>query len=493
MNLRGKADAYDFGVRDWLGHVAAKGLPPGFGSGLPTPAGIVHNGVGGAGSGSWRILSPGSNFDYEAAAGDLWRNPAVMACLRVLADNFPEPRLEVARDLEDGTTEAIPDHDLVRLLARPNAYYDRFALWEATVLSLESDGNAYWFKVRNPNTMKVVEVWYIPHFMLEPLWPADGSQYISAWLYTVNGRRYVIHKDDVVHFRYGIDPRNDRKGLSRLKQACREIATDNAASTFTAALVKNSGVPSVIITPSEPGGQFFGDDADDIKDQWRQNYSGDNVGTPMVTSSVKVEKLSFSPKELALGDLPDRLEDRICGLSGVPAMLAGVTAGASHKTYANYAESRRGLYQDKIIPCQRRVAETLTLQLLEADFLAPAGSYVRFDYRGIQCLQEDLNAVAERVGSLYQKDQVITRKEARAALNYTTSPEDEVYFSEANPAPEPTAPPPSPAGDAEPPSTKALDGDAEREFLTKATHLLERFEREASDRPGRRRGLWGDP
>ena len=42
-------------------------------------AGMVFNGTMGQGY-TWRTLLPGSQYDYEAAAGDLWRNSAVAAC-----------------------------------------------------------------------------------------------------------------------------------------------------------------------------------------------------------------------------------------------------------------------------------------------------------------------------------------------------------------------------------------------------------------------------
>jgi HK97 family phage portal protein len=402
----------------------------------------------------------------------------------VIADNFPEPRLEVAVRKDDGTTEAVADQELARLVDRPNPYYDGYTLWDATSLSLECDGNAYWFKVRSP-AFKVVELWYVPHFLLEPLYPADGSAFVAAWLYTVNGRRYVIHKDDVVHLRTGIDPRDDRKGLSRLKQAAREVASDNGAATFTAALVKNAGVPAVIIVPTEPGASFGEGEADQIKDDWREHHSGDGVGTPLVTSSVKVERLGFSPKELALGDLPDRFEDRIAGLSGVPAMLAGLSSGASHKTYSNYAEARRALYEDKLIPLQKRVALALTQQLLEADFAAPPGAFVRWDYQGIPCLRENLNEIAERVGKLYAEWQVIKRKQALDALEYPSGPEDEVYFSEASAPPAPPAPPPPalPATpeDDEPPAVK--DAWRRLEALGERTSVKALGDKPAGDVP----------
>jgi len=62
---------------------------------------------------------PGSQYDYEAAAGDLWRNSAVACCLRWIRVNYPEPVLEVVRKLPDGKDEVVTNSEVVKLLHRP--------------------------------------------------------------------------------------------------------------------------------------------------------------------------------------------------------------------------------------------------------------------------------------------------------------------------------------------------------------------------------------
>lgn len=403
----------------------------------------IFSGYGGQGGRGWRFLSPGAQYDFEAEAGDLWRNSAVAACLRVVRNNLPEPDLTVAVKDADGNPAPLASHPLLALVETPNDYYTSAELWAATALSLIVDGNAYWIKVRSP-AGKVVQLWWVPHWMMECRYPADGSVYLTHYVYLVNGRQVPVRVEDVVHFRQGIDPRNDRLGLSDLKQGVREVCSDNEAAGYSAATLKNMGVPTVVITPVEDNGRFGVGQEEQVRQQWRQRLTGDNRGDPLVTDSVKVTKISLSPKELALADLPDRFEDRICALIGVNPMVAGLTSGGSHKTYANYAEARRAFYEDMLIPLLKAIAKTLTLQLL-TDFLAPGGAFVRWCFKGCQCLRENENDVAKRAGELYEDKKLITLNEGRQAIGYKPVPGGDRFADGSTPEEGPRALPAAPS------------------------------------------------
>src|SRR3546814_14292914 len=77
------------------------------------------------------------------------------------------------------------------------------------------DGNAYWMIVRN-GLGRPAELWYIPHWLIEPKWPANGSVFISHYVYSPGGGAASMEIDPaaVIHFRHGLHPHNPRKGLS---------------------------------------------------------------------------------------------------------------------------------------------------------------------------------------------------------------------------------------------------------------------------------------
>ena len=113
------------------------------------------------------------------------------------------------------------------------------------------DGNGYIYKVRD-RLNRVCELWWIPHFRILPTWPADGSEYIDGYRVWLDTAVYHLPPEDVIHIRDGIDPRNERLGLSAVRANLREVCTVNNESGYTAALLKNSGVPGVAFVPDDP-------------------------------------------------------------------------------------------------------------------------------------------------------------------------------------------------------------------------------------------------
>lgn len=386
-------------------------------------------GYGGQGY-NWRLLKPGTQYDYEAAAGDLWRNSAVACCLRWIKVNFPEPRVEVIQELADGKEEVVRKSEVQRLLHRPNPFYDRYSFDAICSLSYVVDGNCYIRKVRS-NAGKVVQLWWLPHWLVFPRWKSDGTEFIGWYDYEVNGRIERIPIDDIIHWKNGSDPRDDRRGFSDLKQAVVQIVGLNECDTYTSAILRNMGIVGAIIS-------FEGDDAtidpkevDILRDQWREDHTSEGRGSPLISPrGMKVQKLGMSPEEMRLDKIPARLEATVHSVVGLSPMVTNADSGKDHRTYANYGEARKAAYEDCLIPMQGSFAECLTFNLLAKDFAE--GDRVRWDYSGIKCLAQNETEVAERVGKQYQTYQTITRAEAREMQGLDWLPEDEVFFDEAS-------------------------------------------------------------
>jgi HK97 family phage portal protein len=387
------------------------------------------NGYGGQGF-NWRLLLPGSQYDYEAAAGDLWRNTAVAACLRWIKVNFPEPRVEVVKEADDGKEEIVRKSEVVKLLHRPNDFYDRFQFYAACSLSYVVDGNCYIRKIRS-GSHKVVQLWWIPHWLIWPRWRTDGTQFIGWYDYEVNGHIEHIPVDDIIHWKNGVDPRDDRRGFSDTKTAVRAVCGLNECDTYTSAVLRNMGIVGAVISFEGDEASIDPNEVNVLRDQWREDHTSEGRGTPLISPrGMKIQKLGMSPEEMRLDKIPARLEDTIHSLVGLSPMVTNASSGKDHKTYANYGEARKAAYEDCLIPMQASFAECVTWNLLKEDFTE--GDRVRFDYSGIQCLLENETEVGERAGKAYQTYQGITRAEYREAIGYDWTEEDEVFFDEAS-------------------------------------------------------------
>jgi phage portal protein BeeE len=208
---------------------------------------------------------------------------------------------------------------------------------------------------------------------------------------------YGLRPDDVVHFRHGIDPNNARMGLSDLASLMREIYTDDEAANFSASLVRNMGVPGVVISPANTVA-FSDIDPEATKRAFMSKFGGDNKGEPLVlTEPTDVKVLSFNPQQMDLKALRRVPEERISGVLGIAASVAGLGAGLDRNTFTNYGEARKAAYEESVITEQRLVGAELVIQLLPDFADTEAVEYeVDFDLRNVRALQENVDAVWSR-------------------------------------------------------------------------------------------------
>lgn len=339
----------------------------------------------------------GTEYDYKRGAGRLWESSIVLPCLKWITRTWPEAPPIVGPLNESGAIEPDDAHPLAVLLRRPNPFYTGSTLWAATLTSLIVDGNAYWLKVRSARGAPV-ELWYLPHFMVSPLWPQDGSAYLSGFRYRVNGQNHDYAVEDVVHFRDGIDPENTRRGLSPLAGVFREVCTDNERATAGAAILRNMGIAGAIISPKDDNTTITPDQAEAVKRMWREQFTGDRRGEPFVASlPLDLHQLDVTIADLALDKLASIPEERITAAIGIPAAVVGFGAGLSQtKVGATMKELREQAFESCVIPLQRLVSEILDAQLLP-DFDATNRLRCGFDLRQVRVLQEDRDALAKRI------------------------------------------------------------------------------------------------
>lgn len=336
------------------------------------------------------LLFPNSRRNYASKVDMLAAN-VVMAPVLWIARQFTEARLAIG-----DAGETIHDHALLALVRRPNRFYSGLLLWFATIVSLIIDGNAYWIIVRNAQ-LKPVELWYVPHWLMDPRSESE-SEFIEYYRYTPAGRQIRLDPDDVVHFRYGLDPDNTRKGLSPLKPAMREVFTDEEAANFSASILVNGGVPGLLISPDGES-DISPDDAEAVKAYVKEKYTRDNRGEPMVMSGpTRVQEFGFSPEKLNLSAIRNIPEERITALLGVPAAIVGFGTGLEQATQnATMQTLRRVAFESAVVPIQRLVAEELQIQLLGDFEPNPDRVDVMFDNSAVRVMQEDENALWKRL------------------------------------------------------------------------------------------------
>jgi HK97 family phage portal protein len=368
-----------------------------------------YSGYGGGGGpgygwnslgGPWGLL-PGTDYDYAKQAGVTWLNGIVMTALGWICGAFPEARLVIHRPRGNDKPEVITEHPALELIATPNDDYDDVVLFGGLLLStIGGNGNGYLYKTRAGAT-NVKGLQYIPHYMIRPQWPGDGSDYIAGYRYTVDGKDYVYPERDIVHLknpRWPMDPSNPRLAIHPLAGELRSIANDNEERSFSAAMLRNMGWPGALLSPKNAEQMFTPAQNEQIKAGWRQRFTGENRGAPFAsTIPIDVHAFAFSPEQLATDKLARMNISRICAAIGIDALALGLPSDT--KTYSNVEQARKAAYENMLMPLQSAFASQLTRQLITTNEILGAPKTDRFgwDYSEVACLQESIDEKYKRL------------------------------------------------------------------------------------------------
>lgn len=381
-----------------------------------------------------------TRFDYRKEVGGGFDASVVTAPVHWLQRALPEARLKVTRTRPNGDVEEVADHKALTLIRRPNPYYGDIALWAATIWSWCLDGNAYWLKQRDGFTLPK-ELWYVPHWMMKPVGSRDGTEFLSHYRYSPGGGIAPMNLDpaDVVHFRHGLDPRDPRRGISPLDGVIREIFMDLESSNFVASLLRNMGVPGVVISP-KGGGLVPADDVAATKAWFQEQFGGDRRGAPLVMGApTDVTPYGFNPQQMNMSEARDVAEERVCACLGISPAVVGFGAGLqSTKVGATMTELRKLAWHNGVLPMGRAFADELDRSLLP-DFGGQEELEAGWKTDDVPAMQDDLNQAATRWNTMIQGGWAQVA-EGREAMGMEVDDSHRIYLRPAMALETPAAP-----------------------------------------------------
>lgn len=392
---------------------------------------------------SWRGLGYGLHRDtstsHRREVGDLDGSSLVMAVCNDTGIALAEAEPAVRKLDKKGEMQPDPGHPLTELISNPNPYH----IWEdycmAGAFSYWADGNWYLQKIRDLSG-QVVELWYLPHFMVEPRWPGDGKtpevpveadtdRFLSHYQYSIPGKTPIlIPRSDMTHLKRGVRLDNPRKGVGAFEPLITEIYGDKKANLFSATILRNLGIVVPLVSPKDKDTTISETQAMAIKERWAQGTTGERAGELMVNPvALDVTKFAFSPQELDLKELQMIPESRVAAVTRYPAAYLQFLVGLKNGTsYASYKEAREQAYESVIEPIQKGIARRITQQLLP-EFDKSPGTHFFFDTSKVRVLQEDGDSLMKRASTGYLAG-ILMRSDARRLVKLETKPEDDVFF-----------------------------------------------------------------
>lgn len=347
---------------------------------------------------SWStFLLPSTTIDFAKYVGEGTRSNSFMAPLLWIWRASLEARVAVVTESKEGQSDLDVMHEAAKLLNNPNPYFTGASLRLAIWISWFVDGNVYLRKARD-GSGKVRQLWYIPHWMIEPKWDdAVLGEFIGHYLYSPGGAgQEEIAPSEIVHLKCGVDPENVRKGYSHLKILLRAIFNDDEASNFVASLLLNGGVPGVIISPKD-GNSADADSLKATKDYISASFGRSNKGKPLALGApTEVKEFGYDPNKMNLSAVHNVTEERVCAVVGLPAAVVGFGSGMEQtQVGATLGELHRIAWIGCIIPNQDLIADELTRELRD-DFGFKDNQRLGYDRKLVRALQDDLKKETER-------------------------------------------------------------------------------------------------
>lgn len=351
--------------------------------------------------------------DYRHEVGDLDLNSLAMAVVNFTANRIPEAKPAVARKKKGADPEIDHEHAAAQLIRRPNRHHIWANYAAAISMSWWFSGNVYLYKSRS--LVGVEELWYLPHFLVEPRWPGDGRSpevpsdrnndpFLSHYQYTPPGKDPVLYPAaDVIHLKRGVDLTRPRLGLGAFESLYKELYGDDRMALYVAAIMSNMGLQVPVISPNDKEVSISPTHAAEMKDMWMQKTTGEKAGEPVIlTEPVNVEKFGFNPTELDLSQMRLIPESRVCAVCQISPAALQVMVGIQNGTsYASSEQARQQGYEEVIIPIQAVWAEEFTHQLL-SEFEGSEGAEFVFDTGNVRVLQEDQDAKVKRESEIFR-------------------------------------------------------------------------------------------
>jgi HK97 family phage portal protein len=195
-----------------------------------------------------------------------------------------------------------------------------------------------------------------------------------------------VEQDQVLHWRWLLDPLLPGAGLSPMQAILRETDSDDELTRFVKALLQNDATPRTGLKIPE-GRHLSDDEANKLRRDWSQRYGGERRGSVgILWGGLEPVRIALGLDELEVEAVRNAFEARIAAVLRVPPIIAQLYVGLLHGREGNYESTRRLWAEQTLIPAwtafQSEINRALVPQY-EDDI------YVAFDLTRVRALTDN--------------------------------------------------------------------------------------------------------
>jgi len=328
---------------------------------------IGYGGLLGMGSAEWTPL------DYQALSIAGYKsNATVYACVNLIAKSVGR----ISWYVIDRKGEEVDSHPALELLKKPNDRQSGGRMLEELVSYMLLSGNGYLLKTFGVNEKRPGALFVLRPDRVRAELSREGE--ILAWIYGVE-KRYK--PEDVLQIKE-FNPVNEVYGLGRVEVSARDVDILNAAKEWNLKLIQNDMRPSGVFNFEQ---ELTEEQRERLREVLSEEYAGRaNAGKFIITEGKGTwTQASVNPKDVDWLSGQKYMMRQICAVFGVPSELLG---DSENKTYSNYKEARRALYEEAVLPIMDLLRDELDGWLMSG---YEDGCQLLYDRDKIEALQEE--------------------------------------------------------------------------------------------------------
>lgn len=333
------------------------------------------------------------------------------ACIRIISESTAAVPLETYRmDAEGNPTVEPLTAPARQLLDRPRVGLTRHEMVRLLAAHYKGYGNAYLALERPsprvaPTGLRVVHPEWINTVLLD----RETEEIFWYTWHDRQGKEHKTHAWDMVHFK-DLTLGDYLFGFPSAAAVLLEMASEREASEYVRQILTNDGAPGHVAI-AEPG--VTGTEARVAERRWHERMAerGGRGSTAFVVGVKDFKPVGFNLKDLEFPALRSLSRESICTAFMVDPRLVGASSAKGNEgglSQAGYAEARRRLYSQTVIPLMESFEATLDAYL----GVEWGHTFIRFSPKKLAALME---TKAEKVDRLTKEMSAggISREEYR--------------------------------------------------------------------------------
>lgn len=283
----------------------------------------------------------------------------VYACVKSISESVAKGDLYVAKnDLLKGELRD-DQHEVNRLLNRPNPDMSKFQFLEVLETHIEMAGEAFIYLAMGKTTKKPREMYLLRPDLMHVAFDKVTGLVTGYILRKTDGSETTFEKNEIVHIKMP-HPINPYRGMGTVEAALMYIQTEDYAAKYSRNYLYNNATPAGVVSfPGTTDKEEF----NKAKAQWKDNFGTvDNAGKlAFVRGDVKFTQIGSGLSEIALRELKGMTRDDIMTMFRVSKPMLGIVDDVN---LANGKNAKRIFLENVIEPKLMRIVDGLNHALM---------------------------------------------------------------------------------------------------------------------------------